>query len=291
MKLTVVIPVYHVEDTLDRCVESILQQQKVDMEIVLVDDGSPDNCPQMCDEWTRKDTRIKVIHQKNGGLSEARNAGIAVASGDFITFVDSDDFLEPDTYGPLLDIMEDNDIVEFGIAGRLTLADQVYQDIRDYWLKTQAYTHTYACNKIYRRELFDKVKFPKGRLFEDVYTLPLLLRQVHKIRTTARSGYHYTLNPKGITMTADGAALKQLLEGHLQGGMPMDDCYYMHLLNIQIDVWERTQERLILPYRKVKVGSLPRGYQVKGLLQNIFGIRTTCKIFRIKHYIKKPNRL
>ena len=91
MKLSIVIPVYLVESTLKRCVESVLSQDVEDMEVILVDDGSPDNCPKICDEWGRKDNRIMVIHKENGGLSEARNAGIDIASGDFITFVDSDD--------------------------------------------------------------------------------------------------------------------------------------------------------------------------------------------------------
>ena len=90
MKLTVVIPVYRVEATLDRCVESVLIQDIDDMEVILVDDGSPDSCPKMCDGWTEKDSRISVIHKENGGLSEARNAALDIAKGDYVTFVDSD---------------------------------------------------------------------------------------------------------------------------------------------------------------------------------------------------------
>ena len=97
MKLSVIIPVYRVEDTLDRCVESVLAQDCHDMELILVDDGSPDSCGQRCDEWAQKDRRIKAIHQPNGGLSKARNAGIGQATGDYITFVDSDDLRS--TYG------------------------------------------------------------------------------------------------------------------------------------------------------------------------------------------------
>ena len=98
MKLSVIIPVYRVEDTLDRCVESVLCQSVDEMEVILVDDGSPDQCPAKCDLWAEKDARIRVIHKENGGLSDARNAGIDIAQGDFITFVDSDDYLEADTW-------------------------------------------------------------------------------------------------------------------------------------------------------------------------------------------------
>ena len=93
MKLSVIIPVYCVEATLDRCVESVLCQQVEDMEVILVDDGSPDCCPQKCDEWAQKDSRIRVIHKENGGLSDARNAALDIATGDYITFVDSDDWI------------------------------------------------------------------------------------------------------------------------------------------------------------------------------------------------------
>lgn len=94
VKLSVIIPVYRTERTLERCVKSILEQSYHDLEVILVDDGSPDNCPQLCDEWALKDSRIRVIHKPNGGLSDARNAGIDAATGDCLTFVDADDFLD-----------------------------------------------------------------------------------------------------------------------------------------------------------------------------------------------------
>ena len=162
MTLSVIIPVYRVEATLDRCVESVLKQHVDDMEVILVDDGSPDKCPQMCDQWAAKDQRIRVIHKQNGGLSDARNAGIDVACGDYITFVDSDDWIADNTYPPLIDKMADIDILEYAIADRLPLQEHIYNDINEYWLQEQAYTHTYAWNKIYRRHLFNDVRYPKA---------------------------------------------------------------------------------------------------------------------------------
>ena len=166
MKLSVIIPVYRVEDSLDRCVESVLSQHVDDLEVILVDDGSPDKCPSMCDSWAEKDARIRVIHKQNGGLSDARNAGIEVAQGEHITFVDSDDYLAADTLAPLLLMMEDADIVEYSIRNRLSLPDNTYTDMNQYWLTGQAYLHTYACNKIYRSRLFETVRFPKGKVFD-----------------------------------------------------------------------------------------------------------------------------
>ena len=94
--VSVIVPVYKVEKYLDKCIESIVGQTYENLEIILVDDGSPDNCPTMCDEWAQKDSRIKVIHKENGGLSSARNAGLDACTGDYIGFVDSDDWIEPD---------------------------------------------------------------------------------------------------------------------------------------------------------------------------------------------------
>ena len=105
VKITVVIPIYNVQDTLDRCVGSVLAQGVDDMQVILVDDGSTDNSSRLCDQWTEKDNRVEVMHQPNGGLSHARNMGIEKSEGDFITFVDSDDFLEKNTYALLLPIL------------------------------------------------------------------------------------------------------------------------------------------------------------------------------------------
>lgn len=290
MKLSVIIPVYLVEATLDRCVKSVLEQNVAEMEVILVDDGSPDNCPKMCDEWTAKDTRINVIHKENGGLSDARNTALDIAKGDYVTFVDSDDWLEAGTYESVLTLMDDNDIVEFPVARRLSLSDHSYENMDDYWLMEQAYTHTFAWNKIYRRFLFNDVHFPKGKVFEDVYTLPLLLRKAKRISTTSRGCYHYEWNPSGITATADGEKLSMLLDAHLTSGMPMDDSYYMYLVNIQMDVWEQMGNPLILPRRKVNISSLKGRHRQKAILLNLLGINTLCISSKFIHRFKKPSR-
>lgn len=290
VKLSVIIPVYRVEATLDRCVTSVLRQNVAEMEVILVDDGSPDRCPQMCDRWQQKDPRILVIHKENGGLSDARNAGLDVATGDYITFVDSDDYLDDDTYAPLLSMMEGTDILEYSIADKLMLADYTYDDINTYWLESQAYNHTYACNKLYRRELFNSIRFPKGRVFEDAYTTPLLLKAACTVRTTSRKGYHYYDNPEGITARADGSQLAMLLDAHLGNHMPVDDIYYLRLLNIQADVWEQTGQPLILPPRQVNPRLFKGSKKLKAILLNILGIKGLCKILKYTHHFRKPSR-
>ena len=291
MTLSVIIPVYCVEATLDRCVESVLRQHVDDMEVILVDDGSPDHCPEMCDQWAAKDQRIRVIHKANGGLSDARNAGIDIACGDYITFVDSDDWIAADTYRPLLEKMAGIDILEYAIADRLSLNDHIYDDINKYWLNERVYTHTYAWNKIYRRQLFDDVRYPKGRIFEDIYTLPQLLRKAQRIATSSHGSYHYWTNPTGITATADGNALTQLLEAHHRSQMPIDDLYYMYLVNIQIDVWERTGNDMVLPKRKVRIGAIPSQYKFKARILNSLGLKALCIFSKLLHHFKKPSQL
>lgn len=290
MKLSVVIPVYGVEDTLDRCVESVLRQQVDNMEVILVDDGSPDKCPEKCDSWALRDERIKVIHQQNGGLSDARNKGIEAADGTIITFVDSDDWLAPGTYRPLLETMRQSDILEYSMAEGLALQDRHYDDTAEYWLSGQAYRHTYACNKLFRRSLFDSVRFPVGRVFEDAYTLPQLLRQARKVTTMSHGSYHYSWNPNGITAKADGQALAQLLDAHLHSGMPIDDTYYMYLANIQIDVWEQAAHSIKLPSRHIDISQLNHKQKIKAIAINTLGLSNLCKISKFIHHFRNPSR-
>lgn len=291
MILSVIIPVYCVEDTLNRCVESVLRQNVTDMEVILVDDGSTDKCPKMCDDWGERDAHIRVIHKQNGGLSDARNAGIDVAKGDLITFVDSDDYLADNTYQPLLALMSDCDILEFSIANKLALQDRIYHDIGEYWLKERVYRHTYAWNKIYRRQLFENIRFPKGKVFEDAYTLPLLLKLSKTVRTTSKGFYYYSENPNGISAKANGQQLAQLLEAHLSNDLPIDDEYYMHLVNIQMDVWEQTKCPITLPLRQVKTSALCGRVKIKAAILNLLGIKPLCRINKIIHLFKEPSRL
>ena len=297
MKLSIVIPVYRVEATLDRCIESVAGQPFADFEVVLVDDGSPDRCPGKCDEWAVKDRRISVIHQANGGLSAARNAGIAAAQGEYITFIDSDDYIAPDTLQELMPLMEQCDLLEYPVwqyfgsphQKFLGFKHQTYADSNVYWTETQAYRHTYAWNKIYRRQLFDGIRFPEGKLFEDVYTLPRILHLQPRIMTTDRGTYFYCDNKQGITATAKGDELRMLLDAHLSSGMPMDDQYYLKILNIQMDVCELTGDEPRLTRRYVKpIGNIKQ--RLKALTLNLLGIKLICKINKLIHRIKKPSR-
>jgi glycosyltransferase involved in cell wall biosynthesis len=287
-----------VESTLDRCLKSVVEQSFADYEVILVDDGSTDRSPQLCDEWAGKDPRIKVVHQQNGGLSAARNTGIELSQGDYITFIDSDDYIGEGTLEAVMSRLDDGiDLIEYPIwrfygaphQSLLQLTDTTYDDIADYWLDGQAYDHTYACNKVYRRRLFDDVRFPVGRVFEDAYTLPRLLRKVRHVATTSAGCYYYCWNAKGITSTAQGNELRQLLDAHLTAQMPIDDRYYLKLVNIQIDVCELTGDEPRLEPRTVK----PSGNLIqilKATALNIFGIKKLCSIIKVIHKVRKPSR-
>ena len=182
---SIIIPVYRTAATLMRCVESIAAQQEARFEMILVDDGSPDGCPAMCDSLAAADSRIRVIHKPNGGLSSARNAGIEASRGDLLMFVDSDDHIAPGTLSALSRLAEEHpeyDIIEFPICREMPSGRQEmtafgcreYRDMDEYWLSCRAYMHAYACNKIYRRALFDGIRYPENMIFEDIHTLPLL---------------------------------------------------------------------------------------------------------------------
>lgn len=321
MKLSIIIPVYQVEHTLERCVESILQQKFRDYQIILVDDASPDGSPQLCDDLARRDHRIIVIHRKkNGGLSASRNNGIARAKGEYITFVDSDDYLSGETLKPLMDLLavhHDYDILEYsaylhfgrpGSMSILRLDNREYGDMRQYWYETKAYVHTYAWNKIYRRTLFNAdTRFPEGRKFEDVFMLPQLLAKCQVIATTSLGYYYYCYNAEGITAQASGNDLHDLLDAHLlilngktkQDLTPPTTDYYSKVLNVALDVYEKTGTVPQLPPIK-KVLAQPklsaplpygigeeRGTPFKIRMLNIFGLKTLCRINKLMHQISR----
>ena len=299
--LSVIIPIYKVEETLDRCLESVVSQDVNEgIEIILVDDGSPDKCPAMCDEWARRHSRIRVIHKTNGGLSDARNAGLDVAQGQWVTFVDSDDYIADGTYHALMAYLQEHngiDILEYPVSrfhgsarqSLLFFKDKTYDDASDYWFSCSAYAHSYAWNKIYRRSLFDKVRFPKGKTFEDVSTLWHLLDQQPTVATTSRGMYYYTVNASGITSTAGTAELKSLLDAHNsiirryidEGKDTSNEAfqkYYLHVLNIQLTV----PSSPVLPFVKIKsTTGLSSKMKIKAAMLNLLGIKRLCKIFKV----------
>ena len=202
--ISVIVPIYNVEPYLNRCIESIVNQTYKNLEIILVDDGSPDNCPAMCDRWAKRDSRIKVIHKQNGGLSDARNAGLASATGNLISFIDSDDWIEPDFFSSLFNAMEavgaeaaecstaytaeDGKVLQVRSAAspstlgridalrRLVLEDGVYQTV---W------------NKLYQRRIIEGIPFAVGKCNEDDFWTYQVLDRIQNLATVETPLYHY----------------------------------------------------------------------------------------------------
>lgn len=308
VQLTVIIPVYRVEATLRRCVESVLRQQVEQMEVVLVDDGSPDACPAMCDQLAATDPRIVVLHRTNGGLSAARNTGIAAARGEWVTFVDSDDWVEADTYAPLLRELaqhDDCDIVEYPVQvyeggrdeHRLDLLPWECEEADDYWLVQRGYEHAYAWNKIYRRRLFDSVKFPEGQVFEDVPTTWQLVGAARCVRTSRQGLYHYMANPQGITLTAGYTALHALLASHvdiftqLRSRHTMDALmqrYYLHMVDIQVNVFRLGPSELLMPEETLSWSCLTDSrlrwtHRLKAAFIKLFSLKRLCQVLQTIH--------
>lgn len=179
--ISVIIPVYKVEEFLEDCVNSVVGQTYKNLEIILVDDGSPDQCPAMCDAWAERDSRVRVIHKENGGLSDARNAGLEAASGELISFLDSDDIVEREMLSKLLEAMgENDDIVE---CDYVKFTDEIPankevlnpdpqrytpEEAMEQLLREQEFRYV-AWNKLYRRHIFEDLRFEKGKLHEDVF--------------------------------------------------------------------------------------------------------------------------
>lgn len=225
--ISVIVPVFRVEAYLTECVESILNQSFRDFECILVDDGSPDGCPAMCDAFARQDSRVRVIHRKNGGLSAARNTGLDAAKGEYITFVDSDDVLQPQFLEILLGLLERNH-ADLSLCG--------YQRFRDVplavssegkervmtglealaelnqWRSEEATGMVVAWMKLYKRCLFDELRFRPGVLHEDEFLTHHILYQCRTVARTSAQLYGYRLNPQSIMGTgASGIGFEHLI--------------------------------------------------------------------------------
>jgi len=204
MLVSIIIPIFNVESYIRRCIESLLSQTYQNFEIILVDDGSPDKCPQICDEYAAKDARIKVIHKQNGGQAEARNLGLDVATGDYILFLDSDDYIHQDTIGDMLEIAEKEsaDIVQCtfirGAENQFptitkTKETEEYDNHSIFYSRIQKII---VWGKLYKRELWDNIRMPVGKLnYEDDATTWKLYYRSKKTVFVNTPYYYYFINP------------------------------------------------------------------------------------------------
>ena len=212
-KISVIVCIYKVEQYLRQCLDSIVNQTYTNLEIILVDDGSPDNCPQICDQYADQDSRIRVIHKSNGGLSDAKNTGLAAATGDLIIYVDGDDYISLDMYTIMVrnleqtqsdmvicdfyrmmpdgNIPEHNQIDKAGIfsrseAMRLALIEKI---------------SNYSWNKLCKATLYKKVEFPIGQNFEDAHQIMNLFSACESVSCIDDCLYYYRTNQQGISLS------------------------------------------------------------------------------------------
>ncbi len=208
--ISIIIPVYKVEVYLKKCIESVINQSYQNLQIILVDDGSPDNCGNICDEYCAKDSRIEVIHKSNGGLSDARNVGISKAKGEYIGFVDSDDYIEKSMFSDLYNLLIEHDadvsICNFYVVenGELILKNKntgikEYDKIRILEeVLLDKNIQSYAWNKLYKKSLFDNVKYPLGKKYEDIGTTFYLLEKCNKVVISGKPEYYYVVRKDSI---------------------------------------------------------------------------------------------
>ena len=212
MKVSVIVPVYNVENYLEKCVNSIINQTERDIQIILVDDGSTDKSPQICDELSLKDDRIVVFHKKNGGLSSARNKGLENAKADYVCFIDSDDIIAPYYVEHLLSLIEKYDCdVAVGKFETFTDKDPSFDNIDndveivggknaiDKLFGKSYVTATIACNKVYKKSLFDDIKFPEGKINEDEATAYRIFYKTERVAFSNSVVYGYYMRDNSIT--------------------------------------------------------------------------------------------
>jgi glycosyltransferase involved in cell wall biosynthesis len=212
-KISVIVPVYNVEKYINKCLDSIVNQTYKNLEIILVDDGSPDNCGQICEAYASKDARIRVIHQKNGGPSAARNTGLDAATGRYVGFIDPDDFIHESYYETMLGLVERCDVdisqcyfrmvyeegderanKENRKAASIETVNVLSNREALHNLYTNDFTYVNACvvwNKLYKKELFDGIRFPEGKIHEDEHIIYKLFFKARQVAITTNPLYFY----------------------------------------------------------------------------------------------------
>ena len=225
-KISVIVPVYKVEPYLRKCAESIRSQTFSDLEIIFVNDGSPDSCGDICEEYAKKDERVLVIHKENGGLSDARNAGLAHATGDYVIFIDSDDYLAPDMFAYLYTNMQRtkadvSTCMAFDVYGDRIEAPK-YEEEVIVCEAEEFYSYilrgTKVCgeiwNKLFKREIIEGLAFPKGKLYEDIFFTADFVKNVKVACVGTSPKYYYVHRADSITGKPYRKQLMDIIEGY-----------------------------------------------------------------------------
>jgi glycosyltransferase involved in cell wall biosynthesis len=212
-KLSIIVPVYKVEKYLRKCIDSILGQMFTDFELILVDDDSPDESPAICEDYKQRDSRIVLVHKENGGLSDARNVGLDIARGQYLGFVDSDDYVAPNMYETLISVMEDSnsDMVicdNYRVSSESITIQNWLGEPRTFDRDEAMYAiltdtiGSQAWNKVYKKDLFAEIRYPKGRLYEDLATTYKYVHRCSKVTYTKVPLYYYTIRGDSISYSS-----------------------------------------------------------------------------------------
>ncbi len=223
--ICIIVPIYNVEKYIHKCINSIIHQTYKHLEIILVDDGSKDNCGAICDEYAEIDSRIKVLHKENGGLSDARNFAIDIVTGDYITFIDSDDFVEADyveylykliqKYSADISICNINKTCEEQYKGENITSDIQHVYTEQEAIEQMLYQKLFdvsACAKLYKAELFKTIRYPKGKYYEDLATTYLVFDKCNKIVYGSLQKYNYMIRENSITTSQFSIKRMELID-------------------------------------------------------------------------------
>ena len=233
--ISIIVPIYKVEKYLEKCLNSIINQTYKNIEIILIDDGSPDNCGKICDEYAKKDSRIKVFHQENKGVSAVRNFGIKKATGKYIMFIDSDDYVDKTMAEHLYDNLKEYN-ADISVCGfyfvingqkkRISKKDEIkilssYNAIKASYNINEIFN--ILCNKLFKKELFNNIKCPEGRIIEDLFIVYLLLDKSNSIVVSTKPLYYYlkrnssATGNKNVNLSKDKEKNEKYCKDRLQG--------------------------------------------------------------------------
>ena len=278
---------------MDRCVKSVVEQTYKELEIILVDDGSPDNCPAMCDEWSTRDSRIKVIHKENGGLSDARNAGVAIATGDYIGFVDGDDYINPDMYKIMMETMIDSgsemvccqyqEFIE-GEDALGVLPHKGYHELDKVQaldsLIDNAEIRQVVWNKLYQKSVLQDILFLNGKYHEDEFWSYQVIGRINRVAIVDYIGYNYLQRKDSImgvrysSKRLDAIEAKVLRQQYFENNFPelafkgkvnlLFSCLYQGQLTLKCLSGEE-EKKVFECLRKVYAEHVPNAKEMKEL--------------------------
>lgn len=304
--VSIIVPVYKVEKYLDRCVQSLINQTYKNLEIILVDDGSPDTCGKMCDGYAQKDKRIKVIHKQNGGMSSARNAGLDIAKGEYLAFVDSDDWVHENFIQTLFDKLKEHkaDVVCCSVIDMIENTGEEIPNIpvqSDTAIKGteilkkyyENYTKilTVVWNKIYKREMFEKLRYPVGRIYEDASIILNILSSCEKIVIIPDPLYFYRKREDSIMRSKVNALRVDSIACNLEEHVNfLIDIGREELLNTEITnrfcdfgwLYRTADDREMKKYIKQVFAPLHKKYKKYTKLKNMKSVKMLINLLYMK---------